>query len=88
MGKMDGKRAGDIFEALCPRCVHREDCVVSAAGPGLFWELGPTALATTVALLQTMRPGDLLPDASGLRVEVLVTDCEAFEEDTYRMEGG
>jgi hypothetical protein len=35
-----------------------------------------------------MQPGDLLPDASGLRVEVLVTDCEAFEEHPQRMEEG
>jgi len=79
---------GNIFETLCPRCVHREDCVVSAAGPGLFSELGPTTLATTVALLQTMKPGALLPDAGGLRVEVLVTDCEAFEENSHRTEEG
>jgi len=94
MGKSDRRCPSDIFEALCPRCVHREGCVVRTAGPDLFskrrlsppW--APTALTTTVALLQTKRPGDLLPDASGLRVEVLVTDCEAFEENTHRTEEG
>ena len=69
MGKSDRRCPSDIFEALCPRCVHREGCVVRTAGPDLFSELGPTALTTTVALLQTKRPGDLLPDAGGL-VEV------------------
>jgi hypothetical protein len=88
MGKSDRRCPSDIFEALCPRCVHREGCVVRTAGPDLFSELGPTALTTTVALLQTKRPGDLLPDAGGLRVEVLVTDCEAFEENTHRTEEG
>ena len=52
----------------------------------LFSELGPTTLTTTVALLQTMKPGALLPDAGGLRVEVLVIDCEAFEENSHRTE--
>jgi len=87
MEKADKKHPSDIFETLCPRCMHREDCVVRTAGPDLFSELGPTTLATTVALLQTMKPGASLPDAGGLRVEVLVTDCEAFEENSRRMRG-
>ena len=43
MEKADRRHAGDIFEILCPQCVHREDCVVRTAGPDLFSELGPTA---------------------------------------------
>jgi len=96
MEKADKKHPSDVFETLCPECVHREDCVVRTAGPDLFSELGPTTLATTVALLQTMKPGALrlrsgralLPDAGGLRVEVLVIDCEAFEENSRRTEEG